>query len=70
MKDEFSEAFIDALINNNLTALRKIPKADLHNHFTLGGNREYIRKISDIDIPFLMVFFRPCRICMTGILNI
>lgn len=26
--------------------------SDLHNHFPLGGNREYIRKLAGIDIPF------------------
>jgi adenosine deaminase len=51
MKDQFSEAFIEALQTRNLDAIRKIPKADLHNHFSLGGNREYIRKLTGIDIP-------------------
>ncbi len=52
MNDIYSEDFIDALVNKNLDAIRKIPKADLHNHFPLGGNREYIRKLSGIYIPF------------------
>ncbi len=52
MKDAYSEAFIKALINKDLAAIRKIPKADLHNHFSLGGNREYISKLLGIDIPF------------------
>lgn len=52
MKDRFSEDFINALTNKDLSTIRKIPKADLHNHFPLGGNREYIRKLSSIDIPF------------------
>jgi adenosine deaminase len=51
MKDQFSEAFIEALQTRNLDAIRKIPKADLHNHFTLSGNREYISKLTGIDIP-------------------
>ncbi len=52
MKDIYSEAFIEALENKNLATIRKIPKADLHNHFPLGGNREHIRKLVGIDIPF------------------
>lgn len=40
LKDRFSQAFIEALVNKDLAALRKVPKADLHNHFSLGGNRE------------------------------
>ena len=42
LKDEYSLEFIKALEENNLDLLRKIPKSDLHNHFVLGGNREYI----------------------------
>ncbi len=52
MKDNYSEAFIDALVNRDLAKIRKIPKADLHNHFSLGGNREYLRQLMGIDIPF------------------
>jgi adenosine deaminase len=51
MKDYFSEAFLEALTNRDLAAIRKIPKADLHNHFTLGGNRDYIRELTGVDIP-------------------
>lgn len=36
--------FIDALEQMNLEKLRSIPKSDLHNHFVLGGNRDYIYK--------------------------
>lgn len=36
--------FIDALKQKNLKRLRSIPKADLHNHFVLGGNRDYLYK--------------------------
>ncbi len=35
-------AFVEALENNDLKSIRKISKADLHNHFVLGGNRNYI----------------------------
>lgn len=34
--------FIEALKSEDLGAIRSFPKADLHNHFVLGGNREYI----------------------------
>lgn len=34
--------FIEALRNGDLDAIRSFPKSDLHNHFVLGGNREYI----------------------------
>lgn len=39
-----SERFKSALKENNVPCLRTIPKADLHNHFVMGGNREYIQK--------------------------
>lgn len=51
MEDKYSKAFIDALTRKDLTAIRRVPKADLHNHFTLGGNREYIREVTGISIP-------------------
>ena len=34
--------FIEALQSENLAQIRTFPKADLHNHFVLGGNRDYI----------------------------
>ena len=36
--------FIDALKQKNLKKLRSIPKSDLHNHFVLGGNRDFLYK--------------------------
>ena len=36
--------FTEALIRGDLAAIRKYPKADLHNHFVLGGSREYLRR--------------------------
>ena len=36
--------FTNALKNENIENIRKFPKADLHNHFVLGGNKEYIFK--------------------------
>lgn len=34
--------FVEALKNENITEIRKSPKSDLHNHFVLGGNRQFI----------------------------
>lgn len=34
--------FTDALIQEDLEAIRKWSKADLHNHFVLGGSRRYL----------------------------
>lgn len=42
--------FTEALRNGNLEAIRKTPKADLHNHFVLGGSRKYLLKQSGKDI--------------------
>lgn len=45
-----SDNFISALENHNLNAIRKIPKADLRNHFVLGGSRQYIKQKTGYDI--------------------
>ena len=37
-----SRKFITALKDNDLAAVREVPKADLHNHIVLGGSRTYI----------------------------
>jgi adenosine deaminase len=42
--------FIEALKSENLDAIRSFPKADLHNHFVLGGSREYILKKTGYEI--------------------
>ena len=34
----------------NLEAIRKCPKADLHNHFVLGGSRRYLHEHTGKDI--------------------
>ena len=34
--------FVEALESENIENIRKFPKSDLHNHFVLGGSREYI----------------------------
>lgn len=36
--------FIEALKSEKIENIRRFPKSDLHNHFVLGGNREYIFK--------------------------
>jgi adenosine deaminase len=36
--------FTDALIQGDLKGVRRCPKADLHNHFVLGGSRQYLRE--------------------------
>ena len=35
-----SRKFITALKDNDLAAVREVPKADLHNHFVLGGEQD------------------------------
>lgn len=52
-EDLYSEKFINALKNHNLYNLKMIPKSDLHNHFVLGGSREYIQLHTSVVIPFL-----------------
>ncbi len=42
--------FIEALEKGDLEAIRKIPKADLHNHFVLGGSREFIKDKTGYEI--------------------
>ena len=42
--------FTNALKNENIENIRKFPKADLHNHFVLGGNKEYIFKKTGYEI--------------------
>ncbi|GAA0384996.1 hypothetical protein [Paenibacillus motobuensis] len=45
------DRFIAALQENNLAEMRKVPKADLHNHSTRGGNKRYIEKWCGTKIP-------------------
>lgn len=42
--------FTDALIQGDLEAVRKYPKADLHNHFVLGGSRRFLLEHTGKDI--------------------
>jgi adenosine deaminase len=45
-----SETFIDALKRRDLAAIRRIPKADLHNHGLASGSRAFIRERTGHDI--------------------
>ena len=42
--------FVEAIKKENIEAIRKCPKADLHNHFVLGGSRKYLLEHSGRDI--------------------
>lgn len=42
--------FEDALKSGNLAAIRAFPKADLHNHFVLGGCRDYLYRETGVYI--------------------
>ncbi len=42
--------FIDALKSENIDQIRAFPKADLHNHFVLGGNRDFIFEKTEYEI--------------------
>lgn len=37
------EKYIKALESNDLDEMRKMPKGDLHNHSSIGGNKSYIK---------------------------
>ena len=49
----YRKRFINALQMNDIESLRKIPKSDLHNHFYLGGNRDYIQSETGVKVPSL-----------------
>ena len=38
--------FVEALKQKDLEKIRQCPKADLHNHFVLGGSRSYLRQMT------------------------
>lgn len=42
--------FIEALKNKDIKMIQQVPKADLHNHFVLGGSRNYLKKRTTYDI--------------------
>ena len=48
-----SKEFVYALADHDLTAVRRVPKSDLHNHFVLGGSRDYIFQQTGIKMPLL-----------------
>lgn len=48
--DSYSGNFKDALVANDLAALQKCAKADLHNHAIGGGNRQFIKDKTGKDI--------------------
>ena len=43
-------SFIEALKSENIDQIRSFPKADLHNHFVLGGSREFIKARTGYEI--------------------
>lgn len=45
-----SQNFIQALKDNDLNGLRRVSKADLHNHFVLGGSREFLKEQTGLEI--------------------
>ncbi len=52
-----SNRFVSALKKGNLDVIKQIPKSDLHNHFVLGGCREYILKRTGVHIPSMSGYF-------------
>ena len=44
------EKFIKALESNAQDEMRKLPKGDLHNHSSIGGNKRYIEEWSGVSI--------------------
>lgn len=50
MRDEALH-FVEALEGGDLDRLRLVPKADLHNHFYLGGHRDHVRARLAVSIP-------------------
>ena len=50
LNSDMNHDFIEALEKGDLEAIRKIPKADLHNHFVLGGSRKFIKDKTGYEI--------------------
>lgn len=50
MKKNQSSLFFEALHENSLTKMKKVPKSDLHNHVGRGGNIKYLSKLIGYDI--------------------
>lgn len=51
MKDLYSHKFINALKAHDTDTIKQTPKSDLHNHFVLGGDRQYIKDVTGCSIP-------------------
>ena len=47
---KYSLEFIEALKTHDIDAIKNVPKADLHNHFVLGGSRDYLKRMTGHDI--------------------
>lgn len=43
--------YVEAIKSENIDNIRGFPKADLHNHFVLGGSRDFIKAATDHEIP-------------------
>ena len=43
-----TKMFKEYLLNNNLEGLKSIPKSDLHNHASNGGNPKFIEKLTGL----------------------
>lgn len=50
------DSFVRALENNDLCEMRKIPKSDLHNHASRGGNKRYIEAWNGVKIAKAPIF--------------
>lgn len=42
--------FINALKQGDLETIKSCCKADLHNHFVLGGSRNYLKQVTGVEI--------------------
>ena len=51
-------AFVEALMQGNLDAILRCPKADLHNHCGGSGDREFLRERTGIDVAPLTCTLR------------
>ena len=49
--DSYSSKFMDALEENDIEALRRISKSDLHNHQSRGANKRDLEQWLNIKIP-------------------
>ena len=47
--------FIAALEQRDLEKISSFPKSDLHNHFVLGGSREYLWQMTGVQIKEALI---------------